>query len=311
MTTKNDFMLAVLSVVIAVLLRLALAPAFQPNRIQEFEAKVVFENLDERLTLVDAPKTLTVVATGSAEFLSRLDQQQVTAKVDLSRARPGLKPYFVEVRTPPRSRIAVSPKFPRVRLMVDKVARRTTRVELETSGLPAPAYVYLGATIVPTHVDVVGPESVLPRVKLVRATLDLSKSRPKESFGLPLEALDGEGRPVPSVSTEPATVMVSPALAAAEASKRVLVNPDWKGRPPTGLRILDVRVEPGLVTVKGPSEDLARLSMVETEPIDLGGVSSDQTIKARLALPAGVSALESPEVSIVVRIAPERRGRAP
>jgi YbbR domain-containing protein len=310
MKVSQNVLLAMLSLLIAVLLRLSLAPVFQPNRVQEFEAKVTFENLDERFALVDAPQTLTVVATGSAEFLSKLDQQQVTARVDLSRARPGLKPYFVEVQSPPRSRISVSPKFPRVRLMVDAIATKSTKVELETSGLPMSNYVYLGASIAPNQVNIIGPESVISRVKLVRANLDLTRIRPKETFVVPLEVLDAEGRPVPSVSTDPSTVLVSPALSAAEALKRVLVNPNWSGRPAAGFRIQDVVIEPPQVTVKGASEDLARLSMVETEQVDLEGLSADKTLKVKLVLPPGVTTT-TPEVVLEIKVASERRGRNP
>ena len=42
----------------------------------------------------------------------------------------------------------------------------------------------------------------------------------------------------------------------------------------------------------GDAEDLAKLDEVDTEPIPMAGVSTDQTVEVGLALPTGVVAVK-------------------
>jgi len=117
----------------------------------------------------------------------------------------------------------------------------------------------------------------------VAADIDLSKIREgvnsipldSKAFQLPLG--------VSVVRVTPATLKV---VAEKKGYRELPVTLRKTGRLPRGIRIKTMAVEPARVTVVGPESELALLSQVETEPLDLAAIQRSQTIDVKLVLPS-------------------------
>jgi YbbR domain-containing protein len=85
------------------------------------------------------------------------------------------------------------------------------------------------------------------------------------------------------------------------AEKPITVN--WVGEPAPGYRLLNITVEPSSVLITAPPDQLDALR-IETEPVDISGLTMTETLQVALDLPDEVM-LEDPQPIIVtVEIGP-------
>jgi len=77
----------------------------------------------------------------------------------------------------------------------------------------------------------------------------------------------------------------------------------WVGEPAPGHRLLDVRVEPDSIQVTGSPDQLDTL-FVQTEPIDITGLTESLTQQVALDLPDGITPVDIQPVFVTVEVAP-------
>lgn len=307
MIKRDSVLMLLASFLIAIGTRIALAPAIATTKEQIFDAKLEFRNLPEHLTVVGENLTIEMKAVGTGQQLDQLEKATVTGVVDLSFAKSGLRRYFVEVQAPTRTRVSISPRFPRVWLDIQRVSSLRKEVVVEPSGQTVREFVYEGASILPDRVTLVGPESSLPKVKVAKVSLELNQVRPGSTVLLPVEVVDETNRRVPYVYAQPGEVSVSPVVVAAPAVKRVLISPVFEGQPAFGHRVLSVEVKPTQLEVRGESALISRVSTIETESIKLDGARKDAVFRCKVKLPPGLRATDSDEVVVTVKVGPGGR----
>ena len=302
MLTRENFLMLGASFLIAIGIRVALTPALSTIKEQRFDARLEIKGLPEDLTVVDPPSTIEMKATGTAQYLDQLEKSTVTANVDLTNARVGKRRFLVDTSPSSRSRVTVTPRFPTVWLDVQKLSSVTKVVEVEPSGQTLRDFVYDGSSILPQTVTIIGAESILPRVKVVRVNLELKMVRPGATFPLPVEILDEANLPVSFVTARPAEVLVSPAVAAAPSVKRVLVTPTWSGQPDFGYQVVSFDVKPSQIEVRGESGLVSGIATASTEQINLAGLRKSAVFKTKVRLPNGIRAAISNEVEVSVKV---------
>ena len=305
MLTRENLLMLGASFLIAIGIRVALSPSISTIKEQRFDAKLEIRGLPDNLTVVDEPKTVEMKATGTAQYLDQLEKSSVIATVDLSNARLGKRKYVITSSPPSRARVTVTPLFQTVSLDVQKLSSIEKAVEVEPSGQTLQDFAYDGATTIPEVVTIVGAESILARVKVVRVNLELQLVRPGKTFMLPVEILDEANHPVPYLKARPSEVMVSPAVAAAPSIKRVLVTPNWTGQPAFGYEVVSFEIKPSQIEVRGESGMISRIATFKTEPVSLAGLKESTKVKTKVRVPAGLKVTVSNEVQIVIKIAPQ------
>jgi len=87
------------------------------------------------------------------------------------------------------------------------------------------------------------------------------------------------------------------------ATRVVSVNPDLRGEPAAGARVLRYRVIPNNVVIAGPASRLAERDFVKTLPIDLTGHarSFEQEVAVRPPEPL-IRIQEQPTVNVIVEL---------
>jgi YbbR domain-containing protein len=302
---RENVLLFAASLLISLVLFAQLQRSFVPDREREFEVPLTFANQHRDLTVLQAPRMVRVVASGSQGILDTIDTSRVRAVVDLAGAEPGAKTYAVEVLGPWRPGLSFTPARAIVEMHIERKLRKEFDVRLFAVGTPPESYTFDGATILPETVEVSGPESVLPRVRTVRAVLDLTRVMPNQSLEVVLEPLGDENLPVPLVTIEPSTVQIRPAVSIGPSRRELLVTPVFTGQPAFGYRVTGYSVTPNEIATSGESSDVSRMTTVDTEPISLEGLTSDRTFQVRLRLPEGLTSTVGDIVAVTVRV---RRG---
>lgn len=302
---RENLLLAILSLTSAIFLWLHVQAREEPGKERELTVKLDIVGLKSDLVVTRAPISVPVLAVGSTKALDQIDTESLSAMADLSDAKPGANRVPIQLRAPTRSGATFNLRRTHERIEVSRVLRTERRVEIETFGVMPQGLMYGDATSDPETVILVGPENVVPNVLKVRAMLDLSKLRPGMSYPLTVELLGRGNQRISQVRCEPSVVTVRPAVLAAPATKRVLISPTWQGQPAVGYRVSSYEVIPNQASITGNSSTLNRLTIIDTEPVVLSGLTSDASLSVRLRLPTGVQVQGSRMVTVRVRIKPE------
>lgn len=134
----------------------------------------------------------------------------------------------------------------------------------------------------------------------IAADIDLSKIRE----GTNNLTVDGKAFQLPlGVSIDKISPSVLTIIAEKKLYRDLPVYLKRSGRLPRGIKLRSISIEPKRVRVIGSESSLARLQIVETESLDLAGVTRSQTLDVKLLAPSSQVQLgseESVKVGIVV-----------
>ena len=185
---------------------------------------------------------------------------------------------------------------------LDELGDKIVPVEVDHGEAP-PTMTLGDETVEPTQVHVIGPATVLERVTAARATVVIQPSGIDVDQDVELVPVDSIGDAVPQVNVDPATAHVVIPVFSNLQSKQLPVDPQVTGSPAAGFEIGSVTVEPPIVTVEGDADDLAKLAVIDTEPITASALTESRTVDVALAPPAGVvvPSVQQVKVTIAVR----------
>lgn len=232
-------------------------------------------------------------------------QSDFEATVDISGVQPGSGPQRVPVRVVAiDERITVVGVQPSaVTIDLDRLGRKQVDVVVEHG--PTPGGLELGdPTVDPVQVEVSGPASVISRVVAARASVIIQPSGIDVDQDFDLVPVDELGDAVGQVDVEPRAAHVTIPVFSDRETRTLPVNAVVSGDPAAGFEIESVTVEPPVVLVEGDADQLAELVSVDTQPLPMGGVSSDRTFEVDLALPTGVLVVGEGRVAVTVTLRP-------
>ena len=227
------------------------------------------------------------------------------AWIDISGIEPGSGPQSVPVTVESiDDRITVVGREPdRMTVDLDNLATRTVPVSVPQ--VAAPDGLELGATAFePTEVLISGPASVLDRVIEARANVLVQPGGIDVDQEVRLVPVDVLGDAVGQVNVEPATARVTIPVFSDRDSKTLTISPLVTGDPAPGFELVAATATPRVVTVEGDIDELEPLVSIDTAPVSIGGLSSNQTIETTLALPTGVVALDVETVRVAITLRP-------
>lgn len=252
--------------------------------------------------LLTEPEPVTTIY-----YVSPSGAQPITstfeAWIDLAGVEPGTGPISVPVHV--RSiddRISVIRSEPdRMTIELDNVAERTVPVTVAQAA--PPDGVELGPmTLDPAQVTIVGPASVLDQVVEARANVLIRPGGFDVNQEYELVPTDALGNAVGQVNVKPATARVVIPVFSDRSSRTLTISPLVTGDPAPGFVLIGATASPLVVTVEGDVDELAPLLTIDTAPISINGLSSDQVLETTLALPTGVVALDVDSVRVSIKL---------
>jgi len=262
-----------------------------------------FRNTPPLMEVVgDRPTTVDVRVLGSSAVLSRLDQSEIVAVLDLTSVRVGSKlfnmraenvraPFGVDV-------LQVTPST--ISLELEHSAKRMLKVVPAVEGEPAPGFAIGPVSSDPAEVEVIGPESHI--TDLTSATTEpvmVTGARAAVDEQVTIGVSDGAVR-----------------LSADQTAKvRVQIVPAPLERAVTGVPVrsrnlaagLTVRLQPLVVsvTVRGQREALESVSAATLDAfVDLAGLGPggyDLQVQFEPTQSFGISAVAPAVVNVTIK----------
>ena len=312
------FLRSLLANLATLLVSLLLAVFIWVNAIQA-EDPIISKSLQVPIDFVGRPdntallipanpnQSVQIVFQGPASVVDRLAAADFAATVDLSQAPFGQEVPLAIVVRPENSQVAILFQSPeQINVHVERLISREIPVELEIRGTVARGHTYAEPLIDPTHITVVGTASEVEPLDFARVTVFLSNDRQTKVESPQPIFYDRQGR-VASVSNlqlSQEQVQVTIPVNEAADFKEVPITVDWEGVPAPGYRLLSISVDPPSVLVTGRPTQIQQLNRVQTEKIDITGLTETFVQQVTLSLPDGIALDEVGEVFVTVEIEP-------
>lgn len=270
------------------------------------EIQVELVNQPANTVLLSATKAVTSVRYFAPSGVPPATNSTFLAKIDLANlnGKVGIVSVRIEVTTPdPRIRIlGYDPAFAAVEL--DLLETRPG-IPIKVVHGTVPDGLGLGTTTVdPTSVTISGAKSIASQVDAVRADVIIQSTGIDVDADVQLTPIDKLGNPLRPLEVTPPTARVKIPVLSDSQNRTLPVNPIVTGTPAAGFEIESVTVQPQVVLVAGDADQLAQLTLVDTDPIPMTGVSANETVEVGLALPTGVVAVGSETIRVSITIRP-------
>jgi YbbR domain-containing protein len=263
-------------------------------------------SLPGNLQVVTSLPTANVTLRGPRSVVSGVNASQIRADLDLDDVG-GAGEYTVPVRINGPEGIWEYDVTPRqLSILIEETKTEQVRITTTIEGQSNDA-VRARANPEVSEATVSGPMSAVDRVDSVVLPVDLGNQVRNFEASITPVALDADGQSIPEVMISPNPIQVSVEVSA--RGKSVAVIPQLVGEPAQGYEVVDRQTVPPTVLVDGPEELLNDLVAVQTEPVDISGVTATASRRTRLiGIPEGIRLLEPQDGFVDVVVAIRQRG---
>ena len=255
-----------------------------PIEVQGLDEGMVAYDLDASRARIEirAPKSVW----------DELSIEDMRAYLDLSDVSTGTVkiPVQVDVRVSPVQLLKVTPL--EVNLSVESIAEKQVTVTVRSEGTPIFGYKTAEPEIAPRTVRVRGPASMVSKVVQAKVIVSVKGQQSDVRSDYTPELLDENENPVPYVEAVPKTVTVNVPIEQLGYVRDLAVTVAWEGQPAPGYRIVNLVVDPPVVTVFGATSVVkAAPGHLQTQPINLEAISQNLTTTVALQMPDGLSVI--------------------
>lgn len=274
-----------------------------PNIARPVEnVSVDYRGLRPDLVITDAPSNVTINVMGPQSDLRALEPSRIKVRVDLTAAKAGQQQIKTTVTLPPGLGDRVTPAPLTVPVEIERVKRRSQKIDISLKGVVPIGYTVGKATADPPIAVLSGRSSLVDEVRRLTVVIDAGAAQAGEDY-YPVIPLDADGKEIKNLTVEPGRASVKLQLVEAPATKTVIVSPTIVGQPAFPFKVASVAVVPQTVIISGRPNALMRVSTVLTEKIDIANASASVVRTVALDTPPGVDSGPSQRVRVIVTIA--------
>lgn len=295
-----------LALILGVIVWATAVRANDPLERRFFEIEVRVVGLASSSELVGRPvETARILLEGSTSVLDDVGLNDYIGIVDVSGVTSGEESLPIQVQGDFEfvELLDTIPSTADVR--IEQIVTREIPVHLVVRGDVARGHRIGEERVEPDMLIVTGPAPRVDQLAEARVTYFVDDSREDitESRRPTFYDISGNVASIVGLDVSPAEVeIIIPIIELAGFAEKP-ITVDWIGEPAPGYRLLDLRVEPSSVQVTGLPSALEDLR-VQTEQVDISGLTRTETRRVTLDLPEGVSLVEVQPFLVTVEIEP-------
>ncbi|MEZ4497463.1 MAG: CdaR family protein [Thermomicrobiales bacterium] len=300
--TKANLIRMIISLILALILWGWINTIEDPRRGRTFDnLTVTSQNLSSDLVLTTTVPNASVHLEGPQSAVLPLTPSRIVPLIDLSNVtEPGV--YTVPIETAEIDEIWTVDVTPsEIQLTVERRVSKKMALQTEIAGEIGSNRQINSITASVSEVTVEGSETAVNLVASVGLPVTVGTQTRTFTENFSPVARDADGAIVDDVVIDPGTVSVTVDIS--QRGKEVAVVPQFAGLPASGYRVTGQVSNPLTVIVDGPSDWLADVVAVQTEPIDITGATESvrQTV-AIVDLPPGASVITPSDGQVNVQI---------
>lgn len=258
------------------------------------------ENLYKKNLMVIDPKEprVNVTLRGRRNTLNKITWRDIVLDVNMEEYSETKIMLPIIINIPSETELAdISSK--NLTFNVDKKIGKTFQIKVETTGeLPEKKLTISEMTPEPLNIYVEGPSIKVHSIDKAVVKIDISDVKSDTVKSATLMLLDREGKEVTDVNVENKKVEV---LIGVKEIKEIPINVVTKNSAPSNVKILKIYSSPQKIVVTGDSQVINGIEKIDTEPVNLGSVTGNSVIKAKLIIPEDLKLL-NPNAEVNVHI---------
>ncbi len=311
---SHNLSLFAISLLLAFFFWAVATEAEDPTRIDTFGGPITIElrGLQDGMTTYGSENaTARVEIRAPRSVWDQLRAEDIDAYVDLTSVGTGTVevPIQVELESGPADITGITPE--RIELVIEPVAEKEVPVQVVIQGTPAIGFSVENPEIAPQSVRVVGPESLVEQVNRVQVAVSVEGRQGSVRSDYQPLAVDEDGASVENVETAPRSVTVNVPVTQLGFFRDIPVTAGpLVGQPAPGYRISNLEFVPPAVKVSGRREVVQGVNFLQTEPINLQGITQTLTTSVTLQMVQGLSVIQpsQPVVTVTVTVEIIRSG---
>ena len=304
---QRNLLAKIIALVVAVVLWLFVMNEQNPQIEGSFTVAVELRNVPEGYKITQSEKSVKLKVRGARSFFVSAEPEGFKAYADLDGLDSGEHEVKVKAVLPQGFEL-VDAQPETVSVTLDKIVRRSVRVDLIVTGSASAGYT-VGKISQSANTTVIeGPESRVAEVDRVIGYVGLSGNRDDFTLQVPLTPINSDGKAVDDVELLARTVEVSVQLARGLTRKIVSVHPVLDDVLPEGFTLGEVQVEPTKIEIAGDAALISKVASIDTEKIVISDMKESGKKIVHLAIPNGV-AIPNREVTVTVELKPKAQAK--
>jgi YbbR domain-containing protein len=270
-----------------------------------FSVPVQVVNIPPGLVPTDQPPQVGLRVRALPTVLARVRSDSFTAQVDASTAHAGQNDLFVSVRsTDPEVRgVDADPSV--VTITLEEVQERVLPVRVNLTGQVPSGYTLGQAAANPDRVTAAGAASLVGRASEALVDVNVDRVTVSVNSVFTPRIVDQRGSDLKdlNLTVTPASVTVQVPITQQTQYKEVGIHPAVQGQPAPGYALQPLEVNPPVATLVGDPTALEGVNFVDTQPIDVNGISSTVVRTVALAPPPRTLLLQQgQQATVTVRV---------
>jgi YbbR domain-containing protein len=169
-------------------------------------------------------------------------------------------------------------------------------------GEPGSGYILGESQLGVEKVLVGGAETVVGSIRSVVAEVDVSGEQSEIKKTVELKAINESGESLKNIYIEPKTIDVTVPIMQSADVRTVGVKIQTNGSPAAGYFVKTLVADPSTVILRGPREKIQAIEYIETEPINLSGLTATVEKGVPLVLPEGVTSEGQETVTVRIEL---------
>ena len=299
---------AVFAIALAVLLYfVALSETPFDQRQTSFSVPVQVVNVPPGLVVTTPQQSVRPWVTAPLSVFNRLRPENFTAQVDATGTGAGDEQLpITATSTDPEVR-SVQPDQANLLLRLEEVREQVVPVRVNLQGQVASGYTLGASTVDPPRITVTGAAGLVGRASEAVVDVNIDHVTVSVNGAFTLRLLDDRGNDLKDLNlrASPQSVTVTVPISQQTHYKEVGIRPNIQGQPAPGYALEPVEINPSTTTLVGDSASLEGVSLVDTAPIDISGISSTVVRTVPLAPPQRTLLLQDGQtVAVTLRVTP-------
>ncbi len=280
-----------------------------PNQSLTYPEPITLEivGLDSNLLITNAySEQLVLTLRAPRSVWKELIDAQDSIRVSLDLSARGVGKHVltpkIEIGYQPVKILSVLPA--EITIELDEFATKTLPLDLSLKGNPSIGYQVGESTYSPHKITVSGAKSLVDQVTSVRAAFDFKDVREDVDEYLALHAYNEEDDEVRGIKFDVDSVHLRVPISQQGGYRDMAVKVLVTGQVANLHRLTNISVLPPVVMVYSSNPDLVNElpGVVETEPLDISGISEDITTRLQLTLPNGVLVVGNQTVLVTASV---------
>ncbi|UOQ44561.1 CdaR family protein [Halobacillus salinarum] len=248
------------------------------------------------------PQDVSVTVQGPKSVIAPVVRQKnFTVYVDLNGLKPGTHNVPVQ-HTGISNRITTTIEPKTVDVTIEKKISKEFQVGVDyINGSQISNDFDLGeAEMSPEKVTVTGAESVMDKVEVVKAIVNITNTEDSvEKMEAPVKVYDGQGNEL-NVLVDPPSVDVN--VPVSKPKKKVPIELKPEGGAPEGVVVNSMTPQIEEVTIYGPHDVIDSINEITDIPIDISKINKDQTVEVTIPKPEGVTSINPEKVKVDIDV---------